>query len=139
MTLPASIAEIQWHLEHPEGDLHFDRTRNYRAVIADVRGRFLDLRGAETTALDPDPSISYPEGRRLAAEARGAWDGIIYPSARHPSGVCVAVFQPEVLSDFRLGQMLAFEPYRAEERIRFGYRNVIPLHLAQARQRALSL
>ena len=37
-TLPASIAEIQWHLEHPGEAPHFDRTRTYRSVSADIKG-----------------------------------------------------------------------------------------------------
>jgi hypothetical protein len=138
-TLPASIAEIQWHLEHPAGAPRFDRTRTYRAVVADVRGRFLDLRGADTAALDPDPASSYPEGRRLAGLARdGGWDGIVYPSARHRDGVCVAVFEPKSVSSLRLGQMLAFEPYELNGETRYGYRNAIPRHLLRERGTGLS-
>lgn len=130
-TLPASIAEIQWHLENPAGVPHFDRTRAYRTVMAEMRGSFLDLRGAQTPALAADPTESYAAGRDLAGLARrGGWDGIVYPSARHPEGVCIAAFDPKSLSSIRLGQMLAFEPYNLGDGVRYGYRNVIPQHLA---------
>ena len=138
-TLPASIAEIQWHLENPAGAPQFDRTRTYRAVLADVKGSFLDLRGSDTAALAPDPSTSYPEGRRIADLARkGGWDGILYPSARHPDGVCLAAFDRGSVSSIRLGQMLAFEPYERNGRIHYGYRNVIPQHLAREQGMGLS-
>lgn len=138
-TLPASIAEIQWHLENPAGAPQFDRTRAYRAVLADMKGSFLDLRGADTEALVADPGRSYPEGRRIADLARkGGWDGILYPSARHPDGVCLAAFDPRSLSSIRLGQMLAFEPYERDGRIRYGYRNIIPQHLAREQGHGLS-
>lgn len=138
-TLPASIAEIQWHLENPAGAPQFDRTRAYRAVLADMRGSFLDLREADTPALVPDPAVSYPAGREIADLARrGGWDGIIYPSARHPDGVCLAAFDPKSVSSIRLGQMLAFEPYQVGESVRYGYRNIIPQHLAHERGIGLS-
>lgn len=138
-TLPASIAEIQWHLENPSGAPQFDRTRAYRAVLADMKGSFLDLRGSETDALLADPARSYPEGRRIAELARrGGWDGILYPSARHPDGVCLAAFDPRCVSAIRLGQMLAFEPYERDGRIRYGYRNIIPHHLVREQGQSLS-
>jgi len=138
-TLPASIAEIQWHLENPAGAPQFDRTRTYRAVLAEMRGSFLDLRDAETKALEPDPAVSYAHGREIARLAReGGWDGILYPSARHPDGVCLAAFAPRTLSSIRLGQMLAFEPYEMEGRTRYGYRNVIPQHLMREQGIGLS-
>jgi len=139
-TLPASIAEIQWHLENPAGAPHFDRTRAYRAVLAEMRGSFLDLREAETPALIPEPSESYEAGRELARLARtGGWDGILYPSARHPDGVCLAAFDPKAVSSIRLGQMLAFEPYEVGERVRYGYRNIIPQHLAHEQGMGIGL
>ncbi|MFZ3481686.1 RES family NAD+ phosphorylase [Sphingomonas sp. 3-13AW] len=139
-TLPASIAEIQWHLENPAGAPQFDRTRAYRAVLADLRGTFLDLRRADSPALVPDTATSYPEGRRIAKSAReGGWDGIIYPSARHVEGVCLAAFDRRSISSIRLGQMLAFEPYERDGQMRYGYRNIIPQHLVRTQGRSLTL
>lgn len=136
-TLPAAIHEIKWHLENDEG-VPFDSTRVYRVVTARVDGRFIDLRGTRAKALNPDPSIGYPAGQKVAQDARGVADGVIYPSARHPEGSCIAVFNPEALHDFRLDRFISFEPVVGEER-RFGYRlHVQPHQIANhiARQRA---
>ena len=75
-------------------------------------------------ALHPDTEKGYPAGHRMAAKAREACDGIIYPSARHLDGTCIAVFNPETISDIRLGRCISFEPIKERESMqrRFGYR-----------------
>jgi hypothetical protein len=136
-TLPAAIHEIKWHLENDEG-VPFDATRVYRVVTARVDGRFLDLRDTRALALNPDPAIGYPAGRRLANDVRPLAQGVIYPSARHPDGTCIAVFDPEALHDFRMDRLISFEPVPGPER-RFGYRlHVQPHQIAAAvsRERA---
>lgn len=130
-TLPAAIHEIKWHLENDEG-VPFDATRVYRVVTARVDGRFLDLRGTRAKALNQDPAIGYPAGQKVAHDARNVVDGVIYPSARHPEGSCVAVFNKEALHDFRMDRLISFEPVPGVER-RFGYRlHVQPHQIAQA-------
>lgn len=130
-SLPASIEEIRYHLENDPG-IPFDTTRVYRVVTARVDGRFIDLRGTDATALNPDTTVGYPAGRRLALQARNAADGIIYPSARHPDGTCLAVFRPESITDVRLDRLISFEPVGNH---RFGYRlHMQPHQLAVAGQ-----
>lgn len=134
-TLPAAIHEIRHHLENDEG-VPFDKTRVYRVVTARASGRFLDLRGTHAKALNPDQAIGYPAAQRLARDARGIADGIIYPSARHPDGTCIAIFDPACLDDVRMDRLISFEPLPGPERL-FGYRmHAQPHQMAalQARQ-----
>lgn len=135
-TLPAAIHEIKYHLENDEG-VPFDKTRIYRVVTAHASGRFLDLRGTTAKALNPDTTLGYPAAQKLARDVRGIVDGVIYPSARHPEGTCIAVFNPDTLSDFRMDKLISFEPVKGTER-QFGYRmHVQPHQLAAARAREL--
>lgn len=128
-TLPAAIEEIRWHLDHDSG-VPADRTRVYRAVSARVSGKFLDLRDTWELALHPDVDQGYPAGHRMAAKARTMCDGIIYPSARHLDGTCIAVFNPEAISDIRLGRCISFEPVgrKAGPGRKFGYRMHVQPH-----------
>lgn len=138
-TLPAAIHEIKWHLENDPG-VPFDGTRVYRVVTAKVGGDFLDLRGTRAKALNPDPVEGYPAGQKVARAARGMVDGILYPSARHPDGMCIAVFNEDALYDFKMERMISFEPIRGEER-RYGYQlHMQPYQIAQmqARRRELA-
>lgn len=137
-TLPTSIEEIRWHLENDKG-VPFDRTRIYRVVTARIDGRFLDLRGTGAKALNPDTAIGYPAGQELARRVRDRCDGIIYPSARNPEGVNIAVFNPESVHDIRLDRFLSFERVPGEGPVRFGYRNHIQQHRAQAMGMALAV
>ncbi len=118
--MPAAIHEIKWHLENDHG-VAFDRTRVYRVVTARVSGRFLDLRDVDAKALHPDVEIGYPAGQKLARQAISAVDGIIYPSVRHEQGTCIAVFNPDTLSNIMLDRCISFEPLPGTER-KFGYR-----------------
>lgn len=128
-TLPACIEEIRYHLKNSHPDLPYDRTRIYRAVTARTNGRFLDLRGTNHPALDPDPEAGYHEGHLLAQAARDMYDGIIYPSARHSNGTCIAVFRAESITEIKLGQLLSFEPVTNELGTSYGYRNHTQPHL----------
>lgn len=131
-TLPAAIEEIRYHLENDPG-IPFDSTRVYRVVTARVDGRFLDLRDSGAKALNPDVSVGYPAGRKLALQARASMDGIIYPSARHPDGTCLAIFNPEAINDIRLDRLISFEPIADH---RYGYRlHVQPHQLAEVERR----
>ena len=68
---------------------------------------FVDLRNQNPTpdCLHPDTSIGYPAGQELADEIRkGGHNGIVYPSARHANGVCLAAFWPGLIQNFRQGE-----------------------------------
>ena len=71
-----------------------------RLYSVDARGKVIDLRQAAQTdprIVDPD-DYSYPQriGRQLRAEGAR---GIVYPSVRHPSGVCLAAFSTRLLKN----------------------------------------
>src|SRR3546814_13544170 len=68
-----------------------------------------DLRpqaGETVPALDPD---SYAASQAVARQLRGAGsNGIAYPSIRHPSGECVALFYPDCDSNPLPGRHLDY-------------------------------
>ena len=136
-TLPAAIEEIRYHLESDAG-IPFDKTRVYRVITARIDGLFVDLRGTDAKALNPDPRRGYPAGARLAAQARGVADGILYPSVRHPAGTCLAVFEPTAVSDIRLDRLISFEPIKGSNR-RFGYRLHVQPHQLAVHGRELAM
>jgi hypothetical protein len=119
-TLPASIHEIKYHLENDPG-IAFDRTRVYRVVTGKVSGRFLDLRGVETSALDPDTNKGYEAGNKVARQVSEKVDGIIYPSTRNKNGICIAVFSRDAIKDLKLDKLISFELINKDKR-EYGYR-----------------
>lgn len=68
-----------------------------RQLIGSVNAELLDLRGPGfEPLLDPDdygPSQAFADARRSEA-----FDGIVYPSVRHPGGECIAAFWPNVVT-----------------------------------------
>ncbi|MCA1442783.1 RES family NAD+ phosphorylase [Ensifer sp. IC4062] len=105
-------AEIIFHRTRALRDAgNFNDIGHYRELIAGFLCRFHDVRGEKGAAyLDPDPAIAYPAGQALAGTiiAKGG-NGVIYPSARHPAGECLAVFRPSVIQNIRQGRTISFE------------------------------
>jgi hypothetical protein len=87
-----ALAEIGWRAEESVA---------YDEYLADVTAEFHDLRGARAFAacLDPD---SYIASQALAERllAAGAL-GVVYPSARHKGGTCLACFRPALVNNVR--------------------------------------
>ncbi|PYB77205.1 RES family NAD+ phosphorylase [Rhizobium wuzhouense] len=102
------LAEITFHMTE-----FLARTGQYRAVAeyaemyCSISGEFLDLRELPAhPALSPDKASGYPEGNRLALEARGAGlNGIVYPSVRHEGGTCFAILRPAAVQSVRQGDV----------------------------------
>jgi len=71
-------------------------TSQFREILLDIAATLHDLRcgdAAVAPALSPD---DYAASQQLAAVLRaGGSDGIAYPSQRHPTGECVALFYPD--------------------------------------------
>jgi hypothetical protein len=70
-------------------------TSQFREIILTVEASLHDLRGvaSDCPALDPD---GYAASQGLAAALkRTGGDGLVYPSVRHGSGQCVALFYPD--------------------------------------------
>lgn len=76
----------------------------YKAYHCNLSGNLYDLTGSSHPALDPDPQVGYPAGQRLAKELFEAGEiGVLYPSVRHPDGVCAAVFVPQAVQNVTPG------------------------------------
>lgn len=71
-------------------------TQEYRAYIADLDGRFVDVRGAAPDLHDPAGySASQDFGEAVRASDR---DGILYESVRRAGHACVVAYRPSQIS-----------------------------------------
>lgn len=78
-------------------------TVEMRAYLADISGRFDDLRGNADAAPLLDPA-SYAASQPFGVERRRAGShGIVHPSVRNPGGECAAVFRTAPLGPARQG------------------------------------
>ncbi|MGL4198569.1 MAG: RES family NAD+ phosphorylase [Allorhizobium sp.] len=108
LAVETCLAEISFHMTD-----FLARTGVFRAVaeyaemFCSISGEFLDLSAVPThPALSPDKVLGYPEGNRLALEARRAGlNGIIYPSVRHAGGTCFAILRPAAVQSVRQGDV----------------------------------
>jgi hypothetical protein len=84
-------------------------TSQFREIVLDVTGRLHDLRGGHPGNADilnlSDYSASQALGEQLRAAAA---EGVVYPSARNPSGECVGLFFPDLASNPRQGRHLDY-------------------------------
>ncbi|KRA84077.1 hypothetical protein ASD76_08775 [Altererythrobacter sp. Root672] len=108
LDLETSIAEVSFHLtEFLAAAGKFEAVVDYAELFASFAGEFLDLRAHQDhPALDPVKTVGYPAGNALAdaARARGL-NGIIYPSVRHPGGICIAALFPHAVQSVAQGDV----------------------------------
>lgn len=75
-------------------------TSQFREILLNIDARLHDLRRPDADqmrALDPH---SYAFSQALAKQLRAAGsDGLVYPSARHKGGECVALFYPDLAAN----------------------------------------
>jgi hypothetical protein len=77
-----------------------------RCYRTSVDSRLHDIRGGWPAAQDPD---SYAASVALARELRAAGsNGIVYDSARHRGGECLAAFNPDVVAPCTQAQHLVY-------------------------------
>lgn len=100
--LETSHAEVAWHksLELAEIDWQ-NESVTYDDYLADFGGEYHDIREADDfmDCLTPD---SYVASQGLAERLlEGGSPGVIYPSVRHPGGVCLACFRPALVGNVR--------------------------------------
>jgi RES domain len=77
-----------------------------------VRGRMVDIRGAQKTSpelYDPDPAHYGPAQQWADGLQQEGRDGIVYDSVRNPGGTCVAVMTPRCVSGCRVSGYFAYE------------------------------
>jgi RES domain-containing protein len=100
LSVETCIAEVGFHLSKALADAgDFHAVVEYGEMLASMSGVFVDLRKVPAhPSLNPDPAAGYPAGNALAAAARAAGhNGILYPSVRHPGGLCIAALWPNVV------------------------------------------
>lgn len=109
-TRATAIAETVYHRERflrataqPAMEL------TMRVLLASVRGELLDLRGARATrpALYHTTDYAASQAFAVAHRARGA-AGVVYDSVRDPTGECVAVWRPRLVTSCRQSAHLGY-------------------------------
>ena len=107
-----SLGEVAYHLTRELDAIErYDTHVDYAELVADFIGPFHDLRrtassrGAEAAGmLGPDVASAYPLGQMLARRLRAAGsNGLVYPSVRWPTGVCLVAFRPSLVQNLRQG------------------------------------
>jgi RES domain len=107
--IETSFAAVAFHKRRFLGDgrIHGQHTFNYIDFLSDFSGWFHTLDPAEQdSCLQPNPVPQcYGSSQALANKLlfEGS-NGIVYPSARRPSGRCIACFRPALVFHPRRGQ-----------------------------------
>jgi len=104
-----SELEVAYHRSQELKEIRWAEREVFTYVdfLADFRGEFHDLRRAPPFANCLDPS-SYKASQRLASELLEAGSaGVVYPSVRHPGGVCIGCFRPALVNNVRKGSRLS--------------------------------
>jgi RES domain-containing protein len=109
LDVQTSLEEVAYHMVRElERANDFNAVVEYVEMFASFAGEFLDLRTAKPTplCLNPDPSVGYPEGNRLAELVRAAGhNGIVYPSVRHRGGTCIVALSPHAVQSVAQGRI----------------------------------
>ena len=108
-----SVAEVSYHLTRELANIgRFENITDYAELLADFIGSFHDSRGQNPRPdyLNPDPAIGYPAGQALARELRSqGGNGIVYSSARRGGGTCLVALRPDLVQNFRQGEIWRLE------------------------------
>jgi len=123
--LRTSLREVIYHrtLDYREIN-RFDDSVTYDDYLADFSGEFHDLRNSSKykDCLSP---VSYERSQLLAEELLKRKSlGIVYPSVREKSGICLVCFRPALVGNvrnnatFRLTWKGAPEPEVCQEKIK---------------------
>lgn len=106
------FAEITFHMTRFLSDAGlFEAIVEYGEMHASFAGEFVDLRRHPAhESLNPDTRIGYAAGNALADAVRiKGYNGIIYPSVRHPDGTCFAILFPHAVQSVAQGAVYRFE------------------------------
>ncbi len=105
-------AEVAWHLARELSYVGiYENVTAYRELLAGFLTRLHDLIGyVGQDFLKPDIDTAYPAGQFLAdAILNRGGNGVLYPSARHAGGRCLAAFRPNLVQNVRQGQTWIFQ------------------------------
>ncbi len=114
--LQTAQAEVAFHkaVELREVGWKAEEISPYRDYLADFRCEFHDIQADPGFAdcLDPNSyAVSQSLGLRLLSSGSA---GIVYPSVRHESGVCIACFRPPLVLNVREGPVMTLSFQNAE-------------------------
>ncbi len=110
-----AISEVSYHLTRElEAIGRFENRTDYAELVADFFGPFHDLRNVDRAgepSLNENPAIAYPAGQALARSLRkeALSNGIVYPSSRRATGICLVTFQPHLIQNLRQGGIWKLE------------------------------
>jgi hypothetical protein len=84
-------------------------TSQFREIILNIDAKLHDLRKPDIDQLQALDRDSYAISQALAAQLRTAGsDGLVYPSVRHKSGECAALFYPDLATNALQGRHLDY-------------------------------
>ncbi len=104
-TLDTALAESLHRRTNELAEIGVDETRvQMRLYHADFDASFHDLRddNAEWAPLR-DPDDHAPTQKLGKALLEGGSNGVVYPSARHDGGECLAAFRPRLAANVQIG------------------------------------
>lgn len=102
------LEEVKFHIIEELTNIgRFDTRIEYAEMHASFAGDFLDLTAAnDHECLHPDPRIGYAVGNAIAEAARSKGINlIVYPSVRHPGGICFAALSPHSVQSVAQGDV----------------------------------
>ena len=106
LAVETAHAEVSWHLTRElKATGVFENTTSYKEVFAGFTTKVHQV-GADTRddILSPDPAVAYPAGQFLARDVlNSGGNGILYPSVRRESGLCLVALRPHLVQYLRLG------------------------------------
>ncbi len=95
----AELKEVEWKAEE---------VSPYIDYLADFRHEFHDIQG-DSDFVDCLDRNNYSASQTLGLKLlTGGSVGIVYPSVRHKSGVCIVCFRPPLVLNVREGPMVTF-------------------------------
>jgi hypothetical protein len=107
--LATAQAEVAFHRSLQLAEIgRFDDNATYDDYLADFSSEFHDLRGGRRFQPYLDPE-SYVASQLMAEQLLAAGSlGVVYPSARHRGGTCIACFRPALVGNARRDRTYRF-------------------------------
>lgn len=103
LELRTSIADVAHHLRREAVNAGKGELRGqYRTYVANLKGQYLDIRGAEVTLPEVYDSASHAASQAFGEAVRASQDaGIVYDSLRYRQGNCIVCYRPRNIQSIR--------------------------------------